>query len=172
MKQLRPVRYSTRDEVDFVVIGSGAAGGVIAKELSTAGFRVVVLEQGPRLQSSDFKHDELPDGVALRIPSDVPEIGRRGNAIGDRLPVAAVRAPRGWEQCPLHGQLLALPPGRLRGAEPPRADRRDGVRRLAPHLPGARALLHESRVGGSAFPGRRGPSIHRARARTPSRRCR
>jgi choline dehydrogenase-like flavoprotein len=59
MKQLRPVRYSTRDEVDFVVIGSGAAGGVIAKELSTAGFRVVVLEQGPRLQSSDFKHDEL-----------------------------------------------------------------------------------------------------------------
>ena len=36
-------RFDTRMEVDFVIIGSGAAGGVIAKELSTAGFDVVVL---------------------------------------------------------------------------------------------------------------------------------
>lgn len=55
----RTRRYSTREEVDFVVIGSGAAGGVIAKELSTAGFRVVVLEQGPYRKSNEFKHDEL-----------------------------------------------------------------------------------------------------------------
>ena len=33
-------------EVDFVVIGSGAAGGIMAKELSVAGFSVVLLEQG------------------------------------------------------------------------------------------------------------------------------
>jgi choline dehydrogenase-like flavoprotein len=33
--------------VDFVIVGSGAAGGVMAKELSVAGFTVVVLEQGP-----------------------------------------------------------------------------------------------------------------------------
>ena len=52
------VRYNTSDEVDFVVIGSGAAGGVLAKELSTNGFRVVVLEQGPFLTESDFTHDE------------------------------------------------------------------------------------------------------------------
>lgn len=49
----------TRCEVDFVIVGAGAAGGVIAKELSTAGFRVVVLEQGPYLKSSDFQHDEV-----------------------------------------------------------------------------------------------------------------
>jgi len=39
-------QYQTSTEVDFVVIGSGAAGGIMAKQLSTAGFSVVVLEQG------------------------------------------------------------------------------------------------------------------------------
>ena len=38
--------YRPDIEVDFVVIGSGAAGGIMAKQLSTAGFSVVVLEQG------------------------------------------------------------------------------------------------------------------------------
>jgi choline dehydrogenase-like flavoprotein len=51
--------YSERDAVDFVVVGSGAAGGVLAKELSTAGFDVVVLEQGPWQQPEQFTHDEL-----------------------------------------------------------------------------------------------------------------
>jgi choline dehydrogenase-like flavoprotein len=45
--------------VDFVIVGSGAAGGIIAKELSTAGHSVVVLEQGPRLTEKDFDHDEF-----------------------------------------------------------------------------------------------------------------
>jgi choline dehydrogenase-like flavoprotein len=54
--------FKPSDEVDFVVIGSGAAGGVVAKELSVAGFSVVVLEQGPYLRERDFTHDEL--GVA------------------------------------------------------------------------------------------------------------
>ncbi len=53
------VAYKPSDEVDFVIIGSGAAGGVLAKELSTNGFRVVVLEQGPYLTEADFTHDEI-----------------------------------------------------------------------------------------------------------------
>lgn len=44
---------------DFLVVGAGAAGGVVAKELATAGFRVVVLEQGPWLHERDFQHDEI-----------------------------------------------------------------------------------------------------------------
>src|SRR5712691_10852577 len=52
-------KYKTSDEVDFVIVGSGAAGGIIAKELSTNGFRVVVLEQGPYLTEADFVHDEV-----------------------------------------------------------------------------------------------------------------
>lgn len=53
------IRYRHRDPVDFIVIGAGASGGIMAKELATAGFRVVVLEQGPYLRERDFKHDEL-----------------------------------------------------------------------------------------------------------------
>jgi choline dehydrogenase-like flavoprotein len=52
------VTYQPSDEVDFVIVGSGAAGGVLAKELSTNGFRVVVLEQGEYLREKDFTHDE------------------------------------------------------------------------------------------------------------------
>jgi choline dehydrogenase-like flavoprotein len=39
-------QFTPSTDVDFVVIGSGAAGGIMAKQLSVAGFSVVVLEQG------------------------------------------------------------------------------------------------------------------------------
>lgn len=51
--------YTAGETVDFAVVGSGAAGGVLAKELSMAGFDVVVLEQGPWRQPSEFTHDEV-----------------------------------------------------------------------------------------------------------------
>jgi len=51
--------FAANADIDFVIIGAGAAGGVIAKELSTAGFRIVVLEQGPYMKEPDFEHDEL-----------------------------------------------------------------------------------------------------------------
>ncbi|MEP6574424.1 MAG: GMC family oxidoreductase [Gemmatimonadota bacterium] len=51
--------FGTRETVDFVVVGAGAAGGVVARELAIAGFRVIVLEQGPYLKAADFRHDEL-----------------------------------------------------------------------------------------------------------------
>jgi choline dehydrogenase-like flavoprotein len=53
------ISYQPSDEVDFLIVGSGAAGGVLAKELSSNGFRVVVLEQGPYLSEADFTHDEI-----------------------------------------------------------------------------------------------------------------
>ncbi len=52
-------QFKPSDAVDFLVIGAGAAGGVVAKELSTAGFSVVVLEQGPYLREGDYSHDEI-----------------------------------------------------------------------------------------------------------------
>jgi choline dehydrogenase-like flavoprotein len=52
-------RYRDAQAVDFVVVGSGAAGGVMARELAQAGFDVVVMEQGPRRGAQDFEHDEL-----------------------------------------------------------------------------------------------------------------
>jgi len=48
------------DEVDVVIVGAGAAGGVLAKELSEAGISVVVIEAGPmRDPQHDFASDEL-----------------------------------------------------------------------------------------------------------------
>ena len=47
-------RYQTREEVDFVIVGSGAAGGVLAAQLSEAGHSVVVFEQGPYNRPGDF----------------------------------------------------------------------------------------------------------------------
>jgi len=62
--QFRHAQFRHSDAVDFIVIGIGAAGGVVAKELSTAGFRVVALEQGPWNHEKDFQHDEV--GVIYR----------------------------------------------------------------------------------------------------------
>ena len=64
------IRYRPSDVVDFVVVGSGAAGGVVAKELSTAGFSVVVLEQGPYVKEKDFTHDELCVDYQKAIAND------------------------------------------------------------------------------------------------------
>jgi len=55
--------FKTTDSVDFIVVGSGAAGGVMARELSQGGFDVLVMEQGPRLGPGDFEHDELKYGM-------------------------------------------------------------------------------------------------------------
>ena len=63
MTQAKAV-YKPSDEVDFVIVGSGAAGGVLAKELSSNGFRVVVLEQGPYLKEADFSHNEMEVCIA------------------------------------------------------------------------------------------------------------
>src|ERR1700749_3426541 len=51
--------YTTSETVDFVIVGSGASGGIIARELSRAGNSVVVMEQGPRMAPGDFEHDEF-----------------------------------------------------------------------------------------------------------------
>jgi choline dehydrogenase-like flavoprotein len=53
------VTFPIDEPVDFVIVGSGSAGGILAKELSTSGFKVVVLEQGPYRTAADFTHDEL-----------------------------------------------------------------------------------------------------------------
>jgi choline dehydrogenase-like flavoprotein len=56
---LKQPRYKPSERIDFLVIGAGAAGGVVAKELASAGFSVVVLEQGPYIREAEFKHDEI-----------------------------------------------------------------------------------------------------------------
>jgi choline dehydrogenase-like flavoprotein len=62
--------YRDSDSVDFVIVGSGAAGGVIARELAQAGLTVVLREQGPRFSLRSFKHDELKDWYLGGITND------------------------------------------------------------------------------------------------------
>jgi gluconate 2-dehydrogenase alpha chain len=48
------------EKTDVVIVGVGAAGGILAAELSRAGMKVIGLERGPRLATADFNpHDEL-----------------------------------------------------------------------------------------------------------------
>ncbi len=48
------------EKTDVVIVGVGAAGGILAAELSKSGMKVIGLERGPRLKTADFTpHDEL-----------------------------------------------------------------------------------------------------------------
>src|SRR5437868_5673471 len=72
------------EAVDFVVVGAGAAGGIIAKELASAGFTVVVLEQGPRVEANQFlQHDEVATFLRSAFQNDLtkqPQTFRRTEA--------------------------------------------------------------------------------------------
>jgi len=82
-----------REEVfDVCVIGTGAGGGVMLKELTATGMRVVALERGPHLSTSQFSDDELqvmwrdtlfsPDQLETwRADADSPTETGRFNAV-------------------------------------------------------------------------------------------
>lgn len=66
MQQDMPT-YANSEEVDFVIVGSGAAGGVLAMELSRAGFKVIIMEQGPFVDHADFMdHDDFAQFISLK----------------------------------------------------------------------------------------------------------
>jgi choline dehydrogenase-like flavoprotein len=67
---MSPQTFRDSDTVDFVIVGSGAAGGVVARELAQAGLTVVVMEQGPRLNPRTFGHDELKDWYLGGLTND------------------------------------------------------------------------------------------------------
>ncbi len=74
------VKYKPSEEVDFVIIGSGAAGGILAKQLSTSGLKVVVLEQGPWIDPSEFSHDEIKvfqESQLTNNPHEQPQTFRK-----------------------------------------------------------------------------------------------
>ena len=81
------------EEVDVVIVGSGAGGGTMALSLARAGARVVVLEKGPWYRREDFRHDEIE--VCRRnywapFPSEEPHLIQTPR---DRTPR---RTQEGW----------------------------------------------------------------------------
>lgn len=66
--------------VNAVIVGAGAGGGVVAKELSAAGLSVVLLERGKWYSSADCRKDDL--------------FNQRTQALGARFGPDAERNPR------------------------------------------------------------------------------
>lgn len=65
-----------RREADVAIIGSGAGGGPIAKELAEAGYSVVVLEEGGYFTREDF--DFRPGQAFMRLYRDAGQTATVG----------------------------------------------------------------------------------------------
>ncbi len=67
-----PRKHTVRETADFCIVGSGAAGAVLAHELSAAGKKVVLLEEG-----SYWTGAEVPDDPAYALRLLFREAGFR-----------------------------------------------------------------------------------------------
>jgi choline dehydrogenase-like flavoprotein len=54
-----------RERQDVIVVGSGAAGSILAYRLAEAGRRVLLLERGPHVDSRDFTDEEVKQYLRL-----------------------------------------------------------------------------------------------------------
>jgi choline dehydrogenase-like flavoprotein len=62
---LKPLTEPPRQRYDTIVIGSGAAGGILAYRFAEAGRKVLVLERGPHVDPRDFSDDEVAQYLRL-----------------------------------------------------------------------------------------------------------
>lgn len=53
------MKYRHDDDGVVVVVGSGAGGGTLARDLCARGIKVVLLEAGPRIEPDQFRNDEF-----------------------------------------------------------------------------------------------------------------
>lgn len=102
-------------EADVAIIGTGAGGGTTAEILSAAGFKVLMLEEGPLKTSADFKdmdearaYGELYQEAAARATSDGAVSIFQGRSVGGTTTVnwtSSFRTPVGTlkQWADLHG---------------------------------------------------------------------
>jgi choline dehydrogenase-like flavoprotein len=62
---LRSLTMPPRERFDTIVIGSGAAGGLLAYRFAASGRRVLVLERGPHVDPLSFTDDEVDQYLRL-----------------------------------------------------------------------------------------------------------
>ncbi len=90
------------DTPDICIIGTGAAGGVLAKELAEAGFKVVALEAGPHwVPERDFVSDE-------KAADQLYWTDRRVTAGNDPIELAGNVTGKGVGGSTVHYTMVAL----------------------------------------------------------------
>ena len=97
------MRFS--EEVDVVVIGSGAGGAPVAAVLAEAGARVVILEKGPYYTSGDFVHDEVK---ICRRDFWVPYLDDEPHTIRKSEAEPAKRTRSGWTSACVGGATVHM----------------------------------------------------------------
>jgi len=150
---------SKRDEVDVVVVGSGAGGAPVALTLAEAGARVVVLEKGPYYSVRDFTHDEIAicrrdffvpmasvDPHTLRQNGDAHAEPTREGWTSQCVGGGTVHMSGFWHRAHEHDVRLASLTGGIKGAR--LADWPLSLEALAPYYDLAEAELGVSGVAG------------------------
>ena len=144
-------RYKLTDNVDFLIIGCGASGSVIARELSRNGFSVVALEQGPWLDRKQFTHDEYrvqAQNLLTNNPQKQPmtfrktpndkAVKQQAVVYGRMVGGGTVHFTANYWRFHEIDFIEASKKGTIAGT---------GFRRLAHHLRRSGTVLHEGRVG-------------------------
>ncbi|MDX1918200.1 MAG: GMC family oxidoreductase [Candidatus Caenarcaniphilales bacterium] len=81
-KKLKP---KSAENFDYLIVGAGPAGAVIAHELSRAGKHVMLVDQGPLIIPGALLNSKLPqlrENQGIRVSDDGGVIFRNGNAFG------------------------------------------------------------------------------------------
>jgi len=87
-----------RKHVNAVVVGAGAGGGVVAKELATAGLSVVLLERGKWYTAFDCRKDDLRNQRTTVLGAAFgPEEGRNPRVLVDEQGLERVVQPSDGE---------------------------------------------------------------------------
>ena len=173
-------------KVDAVIVGAGAGGGIVAKQLTTAGLHVVLLERGKWYTANDCRKDDLRN--------------QRNSQLGQRLSVQTTRAIRACWWTSKGASASSNPSAPATTTTPPAwaaapsamapwrgvimekdfrmrstygAVGRQHARRLARRLRGSGTLLREGGVGDRRLRRRSGnPFKGRGASPCPCRRCR
>ena len=165
------------EKTDVVIVGVGAAGGILAAELGKAGMKVIGLERGPRLKTAGLRAARRvalfpAPGSAARTSSAMPVTWRpNANARAHPMPSAEQRQPGRRRHRALRLGVVALARGRFpRALADHRALRRVGdpgrllADRLAAELCRSRAVSTTAPNTSSACRAR--PATCRARRST------